>query len=240
LIMQEPQHVDVRASDSAHLSGLLLAYLRELLPGQSLQIVSRENPEWALRSADLYLQHRLDWRCQRAVDGSWTTTVRCLIGDDAATDLVGLLLRDHRRLDAFLARALGAFNAADFPAARASFSGVAHALKAHLAFEDDVLAPQILVHSALSAQATEAMHAEHTEILMHLSAVEHALAEQGGDLGEAAILCGMLSGVMAKHEHREETSLFPLWQAALARLTEDARTRLLGEARERLGAPIPG
>ena len=232
--MPPAQVIDLRTQSSAHLTGALLSCLRTLAPGGSVLFQLCEDPEWALRSVDLHLQHRLDWHCERVADGSWRATVRCADGA-AADDLIALLLRDHRRLDALLARALSLLNLGEAEAARAAFASCANALRAHLALEDEVLVPRLHAHATASEDAAGAMHAEHAEIVTHLGAVAQALADGAGDVSEAAILCGMLSGLMAKHEHREEMTLFPFWQAALARLDARACDRLLNEARARLG-----
>lgn len=225
--------VDLKAVSPAHLTGALLKWLRDLRPGSSIRIRVGEDPEWALRSVDLHLQHRLDWRCTHAADGSWTVTVHCAEGA-AADDLITLLLRDHRRLDALVAHALAMLNRGAAAAGNAAVAECAAAIRVHLRLEDELLLPTLQPMLPASEHAASAVHVEHTEILQHLAAVEQTLAESAGDISEAAILCAMLSGLMAKHEHREEATLFPYWQGALARSSEADRRTLTQRARQRL------
>ena len=72
--MDHSQTIDLGGVRPAHLAGTLLGYLRSLAPGAVAIIRMREDPEWALRSADLFLQHRLDWTLSRGADGTCKTS----------------------------------------------------------------------------------------------------------------------------------------------------------------------
>jgi hypothetical protein len=231
--MDAPGTIDLRSYPAAHLAGMVLSHLRTLVPGAELRLLAPADPGWALRSADLHLQHRLDWTCTRRADGAWEAAVRYR---DAGgeRDVVRLLVEDHRRLDTLLAGALSALNAGDRTAGAQAFNACAAALRRHVVFEDDVLSPRL--SGDVSAEAANLMSAEHKEIEAQLAAIEQALDEGEQGLGEAAILCGMLSGLMAKHEYREESVVFPLWTAALARRGEPERAALVDAARAQLGA----
>jgi hypothetical protein len=230
--MDASGQIDLRAHAAAHVAGVLLSYLRDLAPGKELRVLANDDPAWALRSADLHLQHRLVWECVQREDGAWEAAIRQR-NAAGTNDVVTLLMQDHRRLDALLASALSAFNADDHVAGPQAFAACAAALRRHVSLEDDVLSPRL--SSAVSGEAASLMSAEHREIETQLAAIEQALEEGGQGVSLAAILCGMLSGLMAKHEYREESVVFPLWKAALARCDQGARAALLDAARERLG-----
>jgi hypothetical protein len=94
---------------------------------------------------------------------------------------------------------------------------------------DDPIAQLLGDHRCLNALAARALDAFDR-------AAAHEQAQEGADICEAAILCGMLSGLMAKHEHREKSQLLPLWQAALSRLPANDRLAIARQVRERVSS----
>lgn len=132
-------------------------------------------------------------------------------------------------------RALQMLNRSDAVAAAPLLGAFAGALRRHMQAEDEVLAPAF--RAAASADSPLAiMLREHGEIRAQLCAVEECLAEEAPDLGEAGAYCAILSGTLAKHEHREESNLFPLWRAQLARLPAARREELMARVNEALGS----
>ena len=124
-------------------------------------------------------------------------------------------------LDEGLGKALRRLNAGEIPAARALIEELATGLRRHIRDENDVLAPAL--GPAEAFEPLEIMLREHEELLGQLAVLEGAL---DGEAWELESYAAMLSGTLAKHEHREETGLFPRWRAALAALDEPARERL--------------
>lgn len=71
------------------------------------------------------------------------------------------------------------------------------------------------------------MRREHAEIAVQLQLIEDSLRAVDAGPGETSTYCAILSGTLAKHEHREEQNLFPRWRVALARRGEEEASALL-------------
>ena len=63
-----------------------------------------------------------------------------------------------------------------------------------------------------------------------------AKLDPGAKILVLALVVALLSGVLAKHEHREESDLFPVWAARHAALAPDAAEALLVQVRDVLYA----
>lgn len=200
--------------------GLALASaLREGLSADGLRLLTREEPALLMASLNLQFREALAWE-SRSVGGHWETRVHRAAGA-GRRDLVERLVQDHRRMDAQLARALRHLNAAELPAAQGLLEAFATGLRLHVRAENDLLAPAL--SPGAPSGAVETMLREHEELLEQLAAVEAGL---GGEAWELETYVAMLSGTLAKHEHREETLLFPAWRAKLAAMEDAARERL--------------
>jgi hypothetical protein len=57
--------------------------------------------------------------------------------------------------------------------------------------------------------------------------IDESLRAGDAGMGEAGTYCAILSGTLAKHEHREEQNLFPRWRVALARRSPEEVSALL-------------
>jgi len=77
---------------------------------------------------------------------------------------------------------------------------------------------------------------EHDELLAQLEEVEVALGEGVPEPWEVEPFIAILSGTLAKHEHREESNLFPRWQGALDALAPDAAGELFDAVRRALAS----
>lgn len=216
--------LDLRAQADSRLALAAISALREA--GGELVLLTRDEPGLLMASLDLQLRNALSWET-RAAGGHWETVVR-RAQDIAPRDLVDLLVREHRVLDECLGRALRRLNAGDLPAAKVLIVELGAGLRRHIRNENDVLAPTLGPGEAFAP--LQVMLAEHDELLAQLAAVEETL---DGEAWELESYAAMLSGTLAKHEHREETGLFPRWRAALAALDAPARERL----RQALHAP---
>jgi hemerythrin-like domain-containing protein len=114
------------------------------------------------------------------------------------------------------------------------------ALKRHIAVEDKMLAPRLGVpRDPAGGDPLSIMLREHREILAQFELIEACFAAQPPDAAEASAFFAILSGTMAKHEHREENNLFPLWSAALARLSRDEAEALERQVAAALGPLAP-
>ena len=208
------QVIDLRAIPDSLVTLEALGPVRALAPGHALCLRTREAPALLMDSLNLQLRGALAWESVEQPDG-WATTVRHA-GELPVRDLVDALGRDHRRLDELLARALRRLNAADVPGARALLEPFVEGLRRHVRAENDLVAPALGPGAAHEAQAT--MLREHEELLEQLAAIDEALCGPAPQAWEVEPFVAILSGTLAKHEHREETQLFPIWSARLETL----------------------
>lgn len=233
--MPEPSElIDLRSEPDSRLTLAALAVLRELRPGGRRVLLTRDEPALLMASLNLYLRDALAWE-STALGGHWRTVVQPA-GDTAPRDLVDTLTRDHRRLDELLGRALRRLNAGEVDPARTLLAEFAAGLRRHVAVENDVLAVELGPGADFDPLGT--MLREHGELLEQLGAAESCFAEAPpGELPQAWELepfVAILSGTLAKHEHREESALFGAWEAALAARPAAEREALHARVREAL------
>lgn len=228
--------VDFRALPEREQPLALIAHLEELAPGEALELRTAESPEFLLQRVNLKLRGALAWDIERGAE-AWLARVR-RNEETPPRDVLDLLQRDHQRLDTLLGRALRQLNAGDLAAAEPLLTAFAQGLRRHLHAEDE-----ILVHALAAADspALEAMLHEHRDLLAQLAAVESGLRDApAGEPPEAWELepfVALLTGTLAKHEHREESTVFPAWAVRYAALSEDAAAALLAQVQDVLYAP---
>ena len=188
-----------------------------------------------MASLNLQLRDAVAWEIERDAPG-WRTIVRRR-ADTAPSGVIDLLVRDHRRLDELLAVALRRVNANDLTGARPLVAEFAAGIARHLRAENELLAPRLpAVAAANGAEHVGIMLREHDEILAQLEQVEAALGEVAPEPWEVEPFIAILSGTLAKHEHREESNLFPLWQGALDALAPAAAGELFDAVRRALAS----
>ena len=208
-----PEVVDITGEPASRVQGAAFYAVRDLRPGQSVVLLTAEEPALLMRSLDLQLGNRLAWSTA-GERGRWRTVVRHR--DDAPpADVTDLLQREHQRLDGLLARALRFLNTGDAAAATPVLKEFTRALQRHLYIEDEVLAPFFGADGGPD-EAAAIMLREHAEIEAQLEMIEDCLRETAAGSEDASAYCAILSGTLAKHEQREEQNLFPRWRARLA------------------------
>ncbi len=245
-VMTPPaREIDLRDTARSRLQVELFHLLEGLGDGEAAELLLAEPPELLLESANLYLRGRLRWR---VTPGPNAWRVRVERHQPArATDLRDFLTQDHQRANALFARILALLNAGDLSSARPLVEELGRALRRHIHVENEILAPQFTGVADQGAQAPVAqMRHEHEEILAQVSTLECLSAEGGEDaLLELQVLAGLLSGMLAKHEGREEQNVFPAWEAARRRreapgLLEEVEAVITGRRDEELfGTPPP-
>lgn len=213
--------------------GVALEALDGLEPGRSLLLRTRDEPEMLLRAVNNHLRGSLRWQVRRDPDGLFEAVVSRL-GDVIPNGIIDLLLRHHQSLDVLLSRALRSMDAGDAGSAAQAMACFADQLRRHVEAENVLLAPRLATaQQGQEDDPVQVMLREHAEILEQLSLAQCALDEDA-DLATASTFLAMLSGVLAKHEHREESRLFPAWEAALAKVDAPQREALFAELRRRL------
>lgn len=214
----------------------LIALLDDLAPGGVIELHAGESPEFLLQRVNVKLRGALAWELDHSAEG-WRARVR-RSEDTPPRDVLDLLQRDYHRLDALLGRALRQLNAGDVAAAEPLLVAFAQGLRRHLHAEDEILV-HALTGDALPA--LETMLREHRALLEQLAAVESGLRDvPGGAQPEAWELepfVALLTGTLAKHEHREENAVLPAWAVRHAALAEEAAAALLRQVEDVLYAP---
>ena len=224
--------VDLRDEPERLITLAAFSAVRELVHGEARRLLTRDDPALLMASLNLQLRDALAWETAR-VRGHWETVVR-LAADTAPRDAIEILLRDHRRLDELLGRALRRLNAGDLAAARPMLEEFAAGLRRHARAEDSLIASTLGPEPR--PESLHAMAREHAELLDELAALEGCFdpgeAQQAWQIEPFAAL---LSGTLAKHEQREEQAVFPLWRAALEARGSGERDALRENVRAALG-----
>ncbi|MGH8747117.1 MAG: hemerythrin domain-containing protein [Burkholderiales bacterium] len=217
---------DLRQESDSRLALSALAAARALRPGCVLRLLTRDDPALLLRSLNLQLRDALAWSSE-PVAGGWQATVRLAL-DAPAQDALDALTRDHRRLDELLGRILRRLNAADAAGAKPMLDAFAAGLRRHIEAENRIVAPELGPQPAVDP--LEVMLHEHDQLLLQLDEVEKCFTEAPPgavpEAWEVEPFVAILSGTLAKHEHREEGNLFPIWAARLALRPEAERASL--------------
>jgi hypothetical protein len=230
----DPIPIDLRDVPGTSWHGALHVACAPLTAGDRLMVYSPEDPEYLLEAVDLGLRNSLAWTVSRSADGQWIAVVECR-GAAPVRGIIDRLERDHLRLDGRLSAALRLVNAGVVHDSTDAVRGFGRALQAHLTIEDDLLLPALMGgRPPSSVEPGGVMLREHGEILQILMAIDACFLCGDPDAGEIGIYLGLLSGTLAKHEHREETQLFPVWAARLAGLPREQRDALDAEIARRL------
>jgi uncharacterized protein (DUF2249 family) len=233
--MSRERIADLRNEPEGRVQTAAFYEVRDLAPGESVVLLTRGDPGLLMESLSLQLHGVLAWETER-MGGEWRTAVRRR-AETAPRDAIDLLARDHRRLDDLLAHALRRVNAGDLASAAPLVAEFARGIRRHIQVESDRLAPHLpAVVSPDGTDHVAIMQREHDEILVQLAALETALATGAPEGWEVEPFMAILSGTLAKHEHREEANLFPRWQAAVDALGAERSGALLAEVSRALKA----
>lgn len=213
--------VDLRRRGESSAHSYAYHMLRALRPGQVFELVVEEDPRVLMDSVSLQLRGRIYWNLAQDGPPLWRVRVRPR-PDGPAGSLMAMLAQDHERLDRLFAHTLASVNCGDMPAARAYFLDFSAGLRRHMEVENELLAPTFVAPcDPLGADPTATMLREHDQVLKQVTTLEACLepteeAHASEQLGDSVMLMALLSGTLAKHEHREEQNLFPHWDRALA------------------------
>jgi hemerythrin-like domain-containing protein len=223
--------LDLRDTAPSRVQTVAFHAVRDLSRGGAVILLTAEAPGLLMESLNLQLRGQLAWETRPAASGFRTRVM--LREETEPTDVIDLLTRDHQRLDELLAVALRRVNVGDMEEARRLFSAFAAGLRRHLEAEDALLARQLPQPTDPGgASHVEIMLREHAEIAGQLAEVETAFGgTETPEAWEVEPFIAILSGTIAKHEHREESNLFPHWRAALARADARGQAELFGRVR---------
>ncbi len=230
------QIIDLSREPDTRLAPAAIAAVRTLRSGTELCLLTRDDPALLMQSLNLQFRSALAWRAEARMD-HWETSIQ-LATDSPPVDTVEALVRDHRRLNELLGKALRRLNAGDMTGAAPMLQHFVAGLRAHLSVEDEILAP-VLGPRPVPEPLQTMLH-EHDELRQQIEALIQSLeapAEgKAPQAWEVEPFVALLSGTLAKHEHREEEHLFPLWQRQLAALPAEQREALFRRLQAALAA----
>lgn len=214
----------------AHVSrhSYIYSLLRELGPGERLRVWTPEDPALLMAQIQHQMRHSLVWTSVDDQTG-WLITMHIRSADEPLP-LADTLRRDHEQMDGRLVQAFTYLGHRDWSAAVGEVASLDAALRAHIVIENELLAP---LGGASVAEATAIMRREHDDVLVQLEMIAEVCAASAHNCQELETWLGLLAASLNKHEHREESLLFPRWTRVLALLP--ARDELLTEVRSRLG-----
>jgi hemerythrin-like domain-containing protein len=216
--------VDLRNSAPVSLQAEAYGALRGLRRGESAVLLMQEHPGLTMKSLDIGLRHKFAWTIVEEQAG-WRVDVRHIV-DSVPRDVMELLSGAHQHLDALMVEVLRLVNSGEIGAAAPvlrQFSGV---LRRHIRAEDELLTPFFRSPHA-PAEPIEIMLREHREIMQQLGVIDETLAADEPDAAELGAFCAILSGSLAKHEHREETNVFSVWRSAWTKKSPDERDGMM-------------
>ncbi len=200
--------LDLRGVADASAGPQIFAHAQRLGLGQRILVEIDRDPHTLLRAASFQMRETISWSAEEK-DRGWQVEIRPRVEVDAR-DVVDLLVWDHYRLDRQFSEVLAAANAGRMEEAEAIFREYWIGLRRHVYMENHVLAPAL--GGGMEQGPLADMLFEHDSIVEQSRLVDETFREQDHALLPA--ICAVLSGSLAKHENREENTLFPLWQAA--------------------------
>ncbi len=200
--------LDLRGVADVSAGPQIFAHAQRLGLGQRILVEIDRDPHTLLRAAAFQMREAISWSAEEAGQ-AWQVEIRPRAGADAR-DVVELLVWDHYRLDRQFSGVLAAANAGRMEEAEAIFLEYWIGLRRHVYMENHVLAP--VLGGGMEQGPLADMLFEHDSIVEQSRLVEETFREQDHALLPA--ICAVLSGSLAKHENREENTLFPIWQAA--------------------------
>lgn len=198
--------LDVQGMPYAVAQPLVYGATTRLAVGQHVHVLSDTDPSAMMRAVAFQLRDAISWSVE--TDGKlWKVDIQPR-AEAEAKDVVDLLTWDHFRLDRQFADVLAAANANRIIEAQSIFNDYWIGLRRHVHLENNLLGPVLGGGEEQGPLAD--MLFEHDSIIVQSRLVEETFDEKDYDMLPA--ICAVLSGSLAKHENREETTLFPIWQ----------------------------
>ena len=229
--------IDLTGESSSMQQSAAYHALKDLARGMTTTLLTAQDPSMMMQTVNLHLRDNLSWKTVQEGHDRWRTVVR-FRGDVPASEVVDLLIRDHKRLDDLFARALHHVNAGNVADAAPLMKAFTEGLKRHMEVENNILTLSFAApRDQFGGDPTSTMLREHDEILGQTAVIESYFAEGLPDAKEVSAFFAILSGTLAKHEYREESNLFPHWNAAIHRAPLEAQKALFEKVKATLTNP---
>lgn len=228
----ENHFCDLTGHASSQLQTSVFYEIKDMARGETVSFLFAENPAIILHSLNLQLRNNLRWEVSEEPGPRWRAAIH-RTEDVPPVDVLDMLQRDHKRLDAMFSRVIHLTDNGQLAMAHALMRAFSDGLRKHLRVEHELLAPAIRTPpNAQGFDPSAAMVQEHNEILNQSAMIEAGFEEADASCASVGPLLAILAGYLSKHEQREEASLFPVWTGALNKAPEQARTALFNKVME--------
>ncbi|BBP04832.1 hypothetical protein TPL01_12430 [Sulfuriferula plumbiphila] len=225
---------DLTGHASSQLQTSVFYEIKDISRGETVTFLFAEDPAIILHSLNLQLRNNLRWEVSEEPGQRWRAVIH-RAEDVPPVDVLDMLKRDHKRLDAMFSQVIHLTDNGQLEVAHALMRAFSDGLRKHLLVEHDMLARAIRTPpDAQGLDPSAAMVQEHNEILNQSVMIEASFEEQDASNTSVGPLLAILAGYLSKHEQREEATLFPVWTGALNKAPEQARTALFNKVMETL------
>lgn len=226
---------DLTGHASSQLQTSVFYEIKDMARGETVTFLFAEDPAIILHSLNLQLRNNLRWEVSEEADSRWRAVIH-RAEDVPPVDVLDILKRDHKRLDAMFSQVIHLTDSGRLEIAHELMRAFTEGLRKHLQVEHDMLARAIRTPpNAQGFDPSAAMMQEHNEILNQSVMIEASFEEDDATSASVGPLLAILAGYLSKHEQREEATLFPLWTGALNKAPEHARTALFNNVMKVFG-----
>lgn len=223
---------DLTGHASSQLQTSVFYEIKDMARGETVTFLFAEDPAIILHSLNLQLRNNLRWEVSEEPGPQWRAVIHHA-EDVAPVDVLDMLKRDHKRLDAMFSQVIHLTDSGRLEIAHQLMYAFTEGLRKHLKVEHEMLARAIRTPpNAQGFDPSAAMIQEHEEILNQSVMIETSFEEMDASSASVGPLLAILAGYLSKHEQREEVTLFPLWTGALNKAPEEARTALFNKVME--------
>lgn len=223
---------DLTGHASSQLQTSVFYEIKDMERGETVTFLFAEDPAIILHSLNLQLRNNLRWEVSEEPDSRWRAVIH-RAEDVPPVDVLDILKRDHKRLDAMFSQVIHLTDSGRLEIAHELMRAFTEGLRKHLQVEHDMLARAIRTPpNAQGFDPSAAMMQEHNEILNQSVMIEASFEEDDASSASVGPLLAILAGYLSKHEQREEATLFPLWTGALNKAPEQARVALFNRVKE--------
>ncbi|WP_413436571.1 hemerythrin domain-containing protein [Sulfuriferula sp. GW1] len=223
---------DLTGHASSQLQTSVFYEIKDMARGETVTFLFAEDPAIILHSLNLQLRNNLRWELSEDPGQHWRAVIH-RAEDVPPVDVLDMLKRDHKRLDAMFSQVIHLTDNGQLEMAHGLMRAFTEGLRKHLRVEHDLLARAIRTPpNAQGFDPSAAMMQEHDEILNQSVMIEAGFEEADASSASIGPLLAILAGYLSKHEQREEATLFPVWTGALNKAPEQARTALFNKVME--------
>ncbi|GCB02118.1 hemerythrin HHE cation binding domain protein [Sulfuriferula multivorans] len=223
---------DLTGHASSQLQTSVFYEIKDMARGETVTFLFAEDPAIILHSLNLQLRNNLRWEVSEEPGQHWRAVIH-RAEDVPPVDVLDMLKRDHKRLDAMFSQVIHLTDNGQLEMAHGLMRAFTEGLRKHLRVEHDLLARAIRTPpNSQGFDPSAAMVQEHNEILNQSVMIEAGFEETDASSASVGPLLAILAGYLSKHEQREEATLFPVWTGALNKAPEQARMDLFNKVME--------